>query len=172
MLRRFTCILIIASAASLATTGHAELAAEQNPAAVDPLDGFGGTSRAGAGGRSVVCADIIIRNLPIRVLTGGAEGDCLLFWGHNGHAIERVWIDHCSLMWATNELSDFIRGSQTRADGWISFYWGETAKQLQIIDNPTPGDAITASWRDTFQANVSGNVARKVKQSNWTVKPC
>lgn len=50
------------------------------------------------------CDDIIIRNLRIRVSTGGDEGDCLLFWGNDGQTIERVLIDHCSLMWATDEI--------------------------------------------------------------------
>lgn len=50
------------------------------------------------------CDDIIVRNLRIRVLTGGAEGDCLQFWGNQGGTIERVLIDHCSLMWATDEV--------------------------------------------------------------------
>ena len=43
------------------------------------------------------CDDIIVRNLRIRVLTGGAEGDGLLFWGNQGGTVERVLIDHCSL---------------------------------------------------------------------------
>lgn len=50
------------------------------------------------------CDDIIIRNLRIRVLTGGEEGDCLLFWGNEGGTVERVLVDHCSLMWATDEV--------------------------------------------------------------------
>lgn len=50
------------------------------------------------------CDDIIVRNLRIRVLTGGAEGDCLLFWGNEGSTVERVLVDHCSLMWATDEV--------------------------------------------------------------------
>ncbi|HUT90306.1 MAG TPA: ADP-ribosylglycohydrolase family protein [Thermoguttaceae bacterium] len=50
------------------------------------------------------CDDIIVRNLRIRVLTGGAEGDCLLFWGNQGGTVQRVLIDHCSLMWATDEV--------------------------------------------------------------------
>ncbi|MCA9123719.1 MAG: hypothetical protein H6822_08685 [Planctomycetaceae bacterium] len=173
MFRLFTCILIIASVAALATTRQTVLAAEPNRAAGDPPEGFGGKSGGGAEGRTVVvttladggpgslraalalqeprtivfavegtitlktrlrcthgrvtidagsapgagitllnhgiqfrgdCDDIIIRNLRIRVLTGGAEGDCLLFWGNDGHTIERVLIDHCSLMWATDEV--------------------------------------------------------------------
>ena len=43
------------------------------------------------------CDDIIVRDLRIRVLTGGAEGDCLLFWGNEGGTVERVLVDHCSL---------------------------------------------------------------------------
>jgi pectate lyase len=50
------------------------------------------------------CDDIIVRNLRIRVLTGGAEGDCLQFWGNQGGTVDRVLIDHCSLMWATDEV--------------------------------------------------------------------
>jgi pectate lyase len=50
------------------------------------------------------CDDLIVRDLRIRVLTGGAEGDCLLFWGHQGGTVERVLVDHCSLMWATDEV--------------------------------------------------------------------
>jgi hypothetical protein len=50
------------------------------------------------------CDDIIVRHLRIRVLTGGASGDCLVFWGARGGTIERVLVDHCSLMWATDEV--------------------------------------------------------------------
>lgn len=50
------------------------------------------------------CDDIIVRHLRIRVLTGGGEGDCLTFWGKDGGTVERVLIDHCSLMWATDEV--------------------------------------------------------------------
>lgn len=50
------------------------------------------------------CDDIIARHLRIRVLTGGDSGDCLLFWGNEGGTVERALIDHCSLMWATDEV--------------------------------------------------------------------
>jgi pectate lyase len=50
------------------------------------------------------CDDLILRQLRIRVLTGGAEGDCLTFWGNKGGTVERVLIDHCSLLWATDEV--------------------------------------------------------------------
>ena len=52
------------------------------------------------------CDDIIVRHLRIRVLTGGSSGDCLLFWGTDGGTVERVLVDHCSLMWATDEVVD------------------------------------------------------------------
>lgn len=50
------------------------------------------------------CDDIILRHLRVRTLTGGSEGDCLCFWGTDGGVVERVLIDHCSLMWATDEV--------------------------------------------------------------------
>jgi pectate lyase len=49
------------------------------------------------------CKDIIVRHLRIRVTTGGSSGDCLLFWGVDGGTIERVLVEHCSLMGATDE---------------------------------------------------------------------
>jgi pectate lyase len=49
------------------------------------------------------CDDIIVRQLRIRVTTGGNSGDCLLFWGNQGGTVERVLVDHCSLMGATDE---------------------------------------------------------------------
>jgi pectate lyase len=50
------------------------------------------------------CDDIIVRHLRIRVTTGGSSGDALLFWGREGGTVERVLVDHCSLMWATDEV--------------------------------------------------------------------
>ncbi len=47
-------------------------------------------------------SDIILRHLRVRATTGGANGDGLLFNGDNA----RVLIDHCSLMWATDENLD------------------------------------------------------------------
>src|SRR5262245_10172464 len=49
------------------------------------------------------CDDLIVRHLRIRVVTGGESGDCLLFWGNQG-TVERVLVDHCSLMGATDEV--------------------------------------------------------------------
>jgi hypothetical protein len=50
------------------------------------------------------------------------------------------------------ELAEFIQASAEHADGWISFYWGETAEELRNKDEPTLGEAITASWLDKFQS--------------------
>jgi pectate lyase len=49
------------------------------------------------------CKDIIVRHLRIRVTTGGSSGDGLLFWGVDGGTVERVLVEHCSLMGATDE---------------------------------------------------------------------
>ncbi|MGA4578565.1 pectate lyase family protein [Limisphaera sp. VF-2] len=49
------------------------------------------------------CKDIIVRHLRIRVTTGGSSGDALLFWGTDGGTVERVRVEHCSLMGATDE---------------------------------------------------------------------
>jgi len=53
------------------------------------------------------CDDIIVRHLRIRVTTGGSSRDCLLFWGNQGGTVERVLVDHCSLMGATDRLDRF-----------------------------------------------------------------
>jgi hypothetical protein len=49
------------------------------------------------------CDDIILRHIRTRVTTGGDSGDCLCFWGKDGGTVERVLVDHCSLMGATDE---------------------------------------------------------------------
>lgn len=47
-------------------------------------------------------SDIILRHLRVRATTGGGNGDGFLFNGIH----ERILIDHCSLMWATDENLD------------------------------------------------------------------
>lgn len=61
--------------------------------------------------------------------------------------IEEMFPLSCS----EDELAEFIHSSSEIADGWISFYWGKTAKQLRAAEKPTIGEAITASWLETFQ---------------------
>jgi hypothetical protein len=50
------------------------------------------------------------------------------------------------------ELIEFIDRSAEHADGWISFYWGETAKELRAKEDRSIAEAITASWLEVFQA--------------------
>ena len=50
-----------------------------------------------------------------------------------------------------DELVEFINQSAEFTDGWISFYWGETAKELRGKDNRTIGDAIVAAWLEKFR---------------------
>jgi hypothetical protein len=49
------------------------------------------------------------------------------------------------------EVLDFINRSKSHADGWISFYWGETIAECEASKNL--GDAITAAWLKQFAAN-------------------
>lgn len=49
------------------------------------------------------------------------------------------------------ELEEFIRKSSDITDGWITFYWGESAEQLRAADKPTIAQSITASWLEKFQ---------------------
>lgn len=48
------------------------------------------------------------------------------------------------------ELVEFINQSSETTDGWISFYWGKTPSELRATASPSLGEAITASWLDTF----------------------
>jgi pectate lyase len=80
------------------------------------------------------CKDIIVRHLRIRVTTGGNSGDCLLFWGVNGGKVERVLVEHCSLMGATDEIVNtwgrvrdvtvqwtiIAKGRPPHSMGWLS----------------------------------------------------
>lgn len=50
------------------------------------------------------------------------------------------------------ELADFVRQSSDFADGWISFYWGSTAKQLREAEDATIAHAITAAWLERFES--------------------
>lgn len=78
------------------------------------------------------CSNVIIRNIAIRGGKGGtsARGDGLAFHPHGGNKIKNIMIDHCSIMWATDENIDtfhnvtdltcqwtIIGGSQR---GWLS----------------------------------------------------
>ena len=49
-----------------------------------------------------------------------------------------------------DELSGFVRKSADHVDGWVSFYWGKTAREMREREDPTIADAITASWLEAF----------------------
>lgn len=51
-----------------------------------------------------------------------------------------------------DELVEFVEQSAQYADGWVSFYWGKTANELNAKSDATIGEAITATWLKTFQA--------------------
>jgi len=73
--------------------------------------------------------------------------------------IEEMFPLSCS----EDELVEFVRSSSNTTDGWISFYWGKTTKQLQAAEKPTIGEAITASWLETFQ-----KMAAEMKEGRTT----
>lgn len=47
------------------------------------------------------------------------------------------------------EMEQFLTGSVSTADGWISFYWGKTPEELRR--SGTLGDAILLKWLETFR---------------------
>ncbi|TWU06359.1 cellulase family glycosylhydrolase [Stieleria varia] len=61
--------------------------------------------------------------------------------------IEEMFPLKCS----EDELAQFVSQSSEFADGWISFYWGQTAEQLREKEPATIAHAITASWLQRFQ---------------------
>jgi Cellulase (glycosyl hydrolase family 5) len=62
--------------------------------------------------------------------------------------IEEMFPLECS----SDELLEFVERSSDFADGWISFYWGKTAKQLRESKPNDVGAAITANWLDRYQS--------------------
>jgi len=61
--------------------------------------------------------------------------------------VEEMFPMKCSI----DEMAQFIRESSEFTDGWVSFYWGATAKELRSIEKPSIGEAITAEWLDKFR---------------------
>ncbi len=53
------------------------------------------------------------------------------------------------------ELIRFVDQSAEHADGWISFYWGQTPEELRGQEPKSMAAAITASWLETFQSHAS-----------------
>ena len=52
------------------------------------------------------CSNVIIRDIRIKAGKGGttAAGDCLAFHADNDGSINNILVDHCSLMWASDEI--------------------------------------------------------------------
>jgi hypothetical protein len=61
-----------------------------------------------------------------------------------------------------DELLDFINRSKSHADGWVSFYWGDTIEECQARGDIA--GALTAAWLKQFRAN-SPIAAQKPLQS-------
>lgn len=61
--------------------------------------------------------------------------------------VEEMYPLSCSV----DELVTFIDDSSEFVDGWISFYWGQSAETLRATKPPTIPAAIKASWLDRFQ---------------------
>ena len=53
------------------------------------------------------------------------------------------------------ELMEFVEGSNGYVDGWISFYWGKSSKELRENKPNDIGAAITANWLDRFQSEAN-----------------
>lgn len=55
-----------------------------------------------------------------------------------------------------DELVQFIQQSTKNADGWMSFYWGQTSEELRDISPPTIADSITAAWLERYSELMRG----------------
>jgi hypothetical protein len=53
---------------------------------------------------------------------------------------------------SSEETLDFINRSKPHADGWISFYWGQTIDECE--QRQDIAGAITAAWLQQFQAHA------------------
>lgn len=62
--------------------------------------------------------------------------------------VEEMFPMACS----SDELAEFVAQSADFADGWVSFYWGQTAEQLRQSAEPSIAAAITAQWLERFQS--------------------
>jgi len=48
---------------------------------------------------------------------------------------------------------DFIEGSRSTADGWISFYWGKTPEEYRRSQSLP--DAMKAAWLEFFKKKAA-----------------
>lgn len=49
------------------------------------------------------------------------------------------------------ELDAFVDESKEHADGWISFYWGQTPEELKLKEARTFGQTLQLQWLELFQ---------------------
>jgi hypothetical protein len=47
------------------------------------------------------------------------------------------------------DMPAFIDATKKHADGWLSFYWGQTPKELKA--STQPGDALMHEWLEVFR---------------------
>ncbi|MEI7947606.1 MAG: cellulase family glycosylhydrolase [bacterium] len=69
--------------------------------------------------------------------------------------IEEMFPLSCS----AKELEDFIDGSRTIAEGWISFYWGKTISEY--AEDRTIAGAITKEWLEHFRTKAPSILGTK-----------
>lgn len=58
-----------------------------------------------------------------------------------------------------DDAKQFIDGTRSIADGWISFYWGQTPEQYRELGDMKSG--LIAGWLDRFPANVLSTDAQR-----------
>jgi hypothetical protein len=61
--------------------------------------------------------------------------------------IEEMFPLACEL----DDMDEFIRRSETIAEGWMSFYWGRTIGEYESLEQPSIAEAITARWLTYFR---------------------
>ena len=85
------------------------------------------------------CDDIIIHNMRIRVTRGGEAGDGITFLATEGNSIERVMVDHCSILWATDEAFDTWGSVRDLTCQWTILAEGQ-------VDGDHPKGAHGMGW--------------------------
>jgi hypothetical protein len=51
-----------------------------------------------------------------------------------------------------DEMNQFIDGSKSITQGWISFYWGKTIEEYGQISSPAFSDLIVKDWLEYFKS--------------------
>ena len=61
--------------------------------------------------------------------------------------IEEMFPLHCDI----HELDEFVRRSESTADGWIGFYWGRTIEELETTTDGGLKETLVAGWLNYFK---------------------